>query len=92
MVVGQHQAVGPTGVDETLDDLGAHLPPGGFGSAAAGVAVEAEPDTLLQQADQILHVGVVVAVPDVHAVEVDALLLEDADLLLAHAVGDQVWC
>ena len=87
MVVGQHQAVSPAGGDELLDDGGAFLPAGRAGGAPAGVAVEAEPDAGVQQAGQVVEVGVVVAVADIDAGEVNAFLFEDANLLLAHAVG-----
>ena len=52
-----------------------------------GITVQTQPNTLIEQTGQVAHVGVVVAVANVHQVQVNALLFEDAHLLLTHAVG-----
>ena len=49
IVVGKHQPVREAGVDQLLNDLGAPLPVGSFRRAAAGIAVQPQPDALVEQ-------------------------------------------
>ena len=84
--MGEHDPVGVARVDQLLGQLGPFLPKRSARPASAGETVQTQPDTLFQEAQQVAHVHVIVAVADVDPVHVNTLVHEDAYLFFPHPV------
>ena len=67
--------------------LGLLLSVKALGRRAAGIDVESEAHPLLQDAQQVIEVGRLVAVADVDSAQVHAFRLEDLDLQIAGTTG-----
>ena len=85
-VVSEHYAAAPACLYELPGGLGAALPVGGEFGLPPRIPVQTYPDAFLQEADEVFSVGGVVGVADVNAVEINALVLEDRDLLFTDAL------
>ncbi len=78
--------MGKTGVHQPLGNLRPLLPIGRAGHQPAGVTVQPQPDAFVEQAQQVVQVGIVVAVADVNPVQVNPFIFQDGYLLLPDAL------
>jgi hypothetical protein len=71
--MGEHYAMAIARVNKFLDYFSPLLPVRGAREASPRIAVQSQPNTLIQKTQQVVHVGVIVAVPDINSIQVDSL-------------------